>query len=322
MPNLITHTIFAEEALNLMQNTKYKKWIEKHKEEYKIGTNGPDFLFFYDIFPLLKKRDARISKIGSKMHKKKINLFYETAIKAYQDIKEKEIKEAATVYLIGHYLHWQLDSIMHPYVVYKTGFNDPRSIDKHHRLESMMDTILLKRLRNTTIQTYKTYEICNRSLLSVKAIASFYIPCIKTCFKEDINEEIIEKSLIDWQKVQKVLYDPKGKKFKTIQILENMIHHKWLLSSQIVRNEMDNTYDIMNDNHQVWHHPCTNETFDKSVMDLFQEALKNSKIGIPLLITALETGNSDAFLKFIGDKTYANGISGDQERIYKNVIYK
>lgn len=322
MPNLITHTLFAEEVLKEVKNEKYKKRIEKYREEYRIGTNGPDYMFFYDIYPLWKKRDSRISKLASKLHKKQINMFYDTAISSYRSIEDNEMKEMVSVYLIGHYLHWQLDSVMHPYVVYRTGFNDSRSIDKHHRLESMMDTIMLKRLRNQTIKTYKTYEICNVSKKSNEVIANIYIPCIKACFNEDVSIDEVEKSLHDWKKAQQFLYDPTGIKFKVIQIIEILIHHKWLLSSQFVKIAEDEKYDIMNDKHELWHHPCTNVPSNKNVMDLFNEAICQSKIGISLLINSLETGNSSDFITFIGDKTYSNGIAGKQERIYKNVIYK
>ena len=49
MPNIITHTIFAEKVLNALSDNKYKTMILNHKEEFLIGANGPDFLFFHDI---------------------------------------------------------------------------------------------------------------------------------------------------------------------------------------------------------------------------------------------------------------------------------
>ena len=141
MPNLITHTIFARKVFENLEDSKYKTWISENKKEYTIGTNGPDFLFFHDLFPLWKKQDRKIANIGSKIHAKNINLFFETAIDVYTKETDETIKKAMAAYICGHYLHWQLDSIMHPYVVYRTGFKEKNSSSYHHRFESMMDTM-------------------------------------------------------------------------------------------------------------------------------------------------------------------------------------
>ena len=322
MPNVITHTIFAETVLAEMENEKYKNWILKHKEEYLIGCNGPDFLFFHDVFPLTRKRDMRLSKLGSKLHAKKINCFYDRAIKEYFKTKEGTLKEASASYLIAHYLHWQLDSIMHPYVVYRTGFNEPLSSPYHHRFESMMDTMLLKKYKNTSIKTYKTYENTKRSINTVEVISNLYIPCIKACFNESVQSTDIKKALEDWEKAQKYLYDPYAIKFKCIQFIEKIIKKPWALSGNIVLPKVDEHYDVLNINKTTWHHPITNSPSNKSVEELMQEACEETKKGLPILFTAMENGNTEAFLAFLADRSYGNGVAGKVVRKYKKVIYE
>ena len=129
-------------------------------QEYRIGCNGPDFLFFHDILPLWKKQNKRVSRIGGKIHQENINLFYKIAIQIYHDEKDLTIKEALASYICGHFLHWRLDSIMHPYVVYRTGFNEPTSSGYHHRFESMMDTILLKKYWNYDYSSCEGNQSC------------------------------------------------------------------------------------------------------------------------------------------------------------------
>ena len=322
MPNIITHTIFAQEVEKEMNHSYYRHLIQQHKEEYYIGTNGPDFLFFYGFYPFWKKQEETIPRIGTKFHHGQVNQFYACAIQQYLLQKPGVVKDAMGSYLIGHYLHWQLDSIMHPYVVYKTGFKDPMSKYYHHRMESMMDTIVLKRMRNTTIKQYRTFEICQCSPNSVEAISNIYVPCTEVCFQKKIDPHVIEKALKDWQWAQRMLYDPSGLKYYSIKLYEWFVHKPWLFSGNIVRAKEDTTYDVMNDAHDAWQHPCTGSVARESVMDLLERAKKEAQIGLPLLFDAMSGKGEKALLAFIGDKTYANGISDSLPRQYKKVIYE
>ena len=50
MPNIITHKIFAEEVLKSMTKHDIRSMIERHPQIFYIGSNGPDFLFFSDVY--------------------------------------------------------------------------------------------------------------------------------------------------------------------------------------------------------------------------------------------------------------------------------
>ena len=321
MPNIITHTIFCEEVLKTITNHKYRSIIEAHMEEYRIGTNGPDFFFFHGTFPLRKKNKSEIPMIGTMFHREKINLFYDTAIQTYHAQEEGTLKEAMASYVIGHYLHWQLDSIMHPYVVYRTGFKEAMSTYYHHRFESMMDTMLLDHYRHTSIKHFKTYEICKRSENSVKAIANIYLPCIAKCQNKIIASDLIKASLQDWEKAQRYLYDPNGIKYCSLKVIEKINHTPWYISGNVVRATIDQRYDVMNENHTLWKHPCTGKESFESVYDLMDRAMQEAQIGLSHLFHAMEDQDINPLLRFIDDKTYANGVKGKAERLYKNVIY-
>ena len=46
MPNIITHTLFADEFLQ-EASPSLKEWLEPRRQLVEIGSNGPDFLFFH-----------------------------------------------------------------------------------------------------------------------------------------------------------------------------------------------------------------------------------------------------------------------------------
>lgn len=322
MPNIITHTIFCEEVLKTITNKTYQKKIEDHMNEYRIGTNGPDFFFFYGFYPFWKKQDPKIPAIGTEFHNHHVNAFYECAINIYLKEKDSPLKDAMASYIIGHYLHWQLDSIMHPYVVYRTGFKEKMSKYYHHRFESMMDTIMLDRYRDDTIRNFQTYKICQQSTYSTAVISKIYIAAVDHCQQIKIEESTIKKALEDWEHAQRLLYDPKGYKYMLIKIYETILRKPWLFSGNIVRNKIDHRYDIMNDDHMLWLNPCSGAQSKESVSDLFTRAKKDAQIGLTYLLNALDNKGFDDFLAFLDNKTYANGVAENLTRKHKDVIYK
>lgn len=47
MPNIITHTLFADDVQDLLDNESLKS----RRKLFAAGSNGPDFLFFHNISP-------------------------------------------------------------------------------------------------------------------------------------------------------------------------------------------------------------------------------------------------------------------------------
>lgn len=321
MPNIITHDLFCKEVLKEIQDDLLKSKIEKYMQEYRIGSNGPDFLFFHNIYALNKKAKKRISKYGGMLHTSKVNTFYETAIKAYHNQIVGDEKDAMYVYIIGHYLHHQLDSIMHPYVYYNVGWGSIESSFYHHTFESMMDTMLLNYYEHKTIKEYNTPALCKTNAFTNTVISNVYVPCIKQCFKENIKKADIKKSLNDWYLSQRILYDPSGFKYKNIKFIEKKVHFEFL-SGSIVPIEEDKEHDILNLKHSVWLNPVTGIPSNQSVFDLINEAIELTKIGLPLLLDALDHYKIKPFLSFLSDKDYGTGLPGNLERKYKDVIYK
>ena len=58
MPNIITHTLFANEFLE-DASTSLQEWLLPRKQLVEIGANGPDFLFFQIYLQNTTKQDGR-----------------------------------------------------------------------------------------------------------------------------------------------------------------------------------------------------------------------------------------------------------------------
>lgn len=320
MPNLITHAIFTSEVVEKINNKRLVEHMKKYQHLLLIGTNGPDFLFFYTKFAALKKKDVDINKLGSKIHKQHINDQYLNFIKYYHKQQNKKLKEQLAVYISGHFLHWVLDSTLHPYIVYVTGFKEKQSLTFHHRLESNLDALLLKEKYNKTIKDIKTYKICTSYKQERKIIADTYKYMIMKTFGYNIEAKVFEKALRDWKNAQRLMYSPRGIKKKIAKKIEKT---EGLLSDMLVPKDYVDDIDIMNRNHKEWRNPVTGEKSNESIDELICEAKQTAVRGLDLLWKSFDDEKYIVdFLNIIDNKTYSNGVKGSQKREYKQCIYK
>ncbi len=315
MPNIITHSLFAQELLNSLD----AKWLNEREHLYTIGSNGPDFLFFSGLEPkaLFSNREQEnvLRAIGGKLHKGNVNAFYASALDSISKESDPSIKLDMMAYVCGHLCHWALDSTVHPYVYYRTGKGHLQNNFNHHRMESVLDSIILKVKKNTTIKDFYTPAIANCSLSESRAIARVYIPAIASIFNTKIEPHMIKETLDNWHFIQKAEYDPSGHKLSSLKKIEKGLRKKNLASGLIVPNVPEDNYDVCNLLHRVWSHPCdASLVYTKSFFDLYEEAMKKALDAIALFLKAVQDPkNKEEFLEFLGDRNYNTGIKNPPE---------
>lgn len=327
MPNIITHKIFGEEVIKALQIEKDQsellRIIKGNLNLFYIGTNGPDFLFFHNAKPWQVLGSHKMNYIGSELHKGNVNRFYEGAIEAIRSQKHIEIKERMIAYLFGHLCHWALDKSAHPYIFYRTGNCKGKSAYDHHRFESMMDTMMLRIYHETSVSAYPYYEICEYDEDMLQAIARIYVPSVKVALNKDIKVYDIRKSLDDWNGIHRLLFDPNHHKHKILHKMERSVSKQWMISGHIIMEKVDDTYDVLNEQHTRWYHPCdlrivSNESFH----DLFAKAIH---VALDVLIETYNECNQDDSIsigELLKDQAYDSGMANDPEMIHFDLIYE
>ena len=84
-PRFIAKAVYDE-----ISDHKLKEIIKEFPREYIIGSNGPDFLFFYKFF---QKKYASVRQLGSKVHASHVNDFYDLALDLIQHEKDEVLKK-------------------------------------------------------------------------------------------------------------------------------------------------------------------------------------------------------------------------------------
>ena len=155
MPAVAAHYQFGQLVLN-KTNKKVKDLVNKNKEMFDLGLQGPDLLFYYK-----PQRKNIISKRGHDIHSKAGLEFFSNLI----DSKEK-IKESQLAYFIGACCHYSLDRYCHP-LINKYSKNSV----EHQKLESEFEFLIISKY-NLSNKRYKMIPIKN---ISKKSLENIYI---------------------------------------------------------------------------------------------------------------------------------------------------
>lgn len=323
MPNIITHTLFAQEIFDKVDEATHDLF-EPRLQLLEIGSNGPDFLFFHGMNPkdFYKKSDLRVA--GSMFHAAHVNDFYQKALISIRNEQDEDIKKDMMTYVCGHLCHWALDATSHPYVFYRTGPCKGKSAWYHHRFESLLDAIMLKVKRECTIEDFKFYEVCDVAKEQARAIARIYVVAIRQILGFDIKPHQILESLNDWHFIETLFYDASGDKLKALQTLETFTKAYNSLSGYIVPNHPDDPYDVMNLLHTRWVHPSDSSFVStESFFDLYDRAQLLAMEAIRLFLAACQKPDLDEdLLLLIKDRNYNLGVSNQAEMTNFDLIFE
>ena len=325
MPNIITHALLAQDAIESIDAPTLTELIAKYPRVYAMGSSGPDFLFYYKILPWEKADPTvKVKEIGNLIHSTRINDFYQSALGYIQTVKDDEARDIMTVFLAGHLAHWALDSIAHPYVFAKTGeIGKGATKYWHFRFESMLDTLMVTQVKGYKIENIKMPDFVSSNKVTRKAVAELYRQVVLDLFNEDIDEKIYEECLASMASTAKLLYDPYTLKFPGIQLGERAVGKLWEFSGHMVIGEPDLKHDILNLAHKPWTHPCDDTLVStESFLDLFMKAKERAKAVLYALDGIITMSQPKSSLNLITrDLTYDTGLKNPPEMKFYDPIY-
>ena len=182
MPGFTTHYIFGMKAYNDMPNSQLKHIVAKYRWLYQLGLQGPD-IFFYNI-PILRHQDYR--NVGSHMHEHQVSQFFDCCLRHIGLISSRQQKEEAVAYLAGFINHYIADSICHPFIYGRIGYdiNEPSTKNHglHAALENELDAILLWKYKKKKPSEFnQTASICLNGQ-ELQFISHFLASCINETY--------------------------------------------------------------------------------------------------------------------------------------------
>ncbi len=275
MPGLITHYIFAQALVNNL-DTHEREMIERHREVFNIGTQGPD-MFFYYIPGLVLSSTKNLGKI---MHNEQVGTFIKQLI-IEMDKLDGEAKETAFAYIAGYLSHYVLDYVTHPFIYYNCGFRQKgkfiasnKASLAHRNLEDNFDKIFFETFSEKVSRKRKLSYHFKAPKENKETISQVISASIKKVYTRNVKAKSLSKAIFSMKGLIQIIYNYSaiGKKLLQHELVDKIefTPHKMDLLEQI-QTKMGKDY--LNLAHEVWHSPTDKDvTFTKSYIDLCQEA--------------------------------------------------
>ncbi|MDR1794375.1 MAG: zinc dependent phospholipase C family protein [Erysipelotrichaceae bacterium] len=322
MPNVLTHWLHSQEVAKGLVDGTLANAIAKHPRLFNLGSQGPDFLFYYNVYPWQNQKvNQKIYAIGGQVHKFHVNDFYEAALLQIKKA-EPESRMAMIAYLAGHLCHWALDSTVHPFIFYRTNGFTKKTQYWHSRYESMLDTLMVTDVLNKPLSEYPTQRVLEHDEADIDAVADLYIPVLQQVFDTAVDQATIAYCFKEFHSVLHWLFSPKTVFFRFMQSLETVLGIKWKLTSHMVIGKPDHQHDIFNLLHNEWKNPSKPVIHSSaSFLELYQLAINKGIEVLQLLQQALASGQLQGLLGFIDNRNYENGLSEFSEMIEFSSVY-
>ena len=313
MPSMVTHRLFADDIYKDLNNGIIKQAIDDAFELFSIGSSGPDFFFFYGVWPWRnKEKKHNFHKFGSWIHREKVDITFSTLFTMCKETKNP----LHIAYTSGILAHWCLDHTAHPYVFNQTGMNE----NLHRFYEATIDREIMN-LKNITYKQLKPSDIVKYQSTTHEPIYDLYSAVIKNGWNVELNKEDVRQGVIDIYQVERFLYNPKGKRVPFVSFIEKLFHVEGYATNMMIPAIANPKWDVMNTQHRLWHHPQTNEEHTESFMDLYNRALDVAKEVYPRFEMYLndELPLEDV-LSIIGKKNFHTGLEIPEEFKYFDLV--
>lgn len=319
MPATAVHAYFAQD-LNDILPKEIKNKLDVNR--LRMFGQSTDSLMFYNLFSILPGK--KIRNFQKYFHTNKTQEFFVNLINY---IKENDYTEDIDVnsFLVGTICHYVLDSTVHPYIYYKTGYfnkNDKSTYkynNVHTFMENFLDNDMIK--RRESINPYK-FNISKFSFDTSK-FSNELKDTIKYTFKEtfdvDNMDKIYYKSLKQMRNSIFIFRQDKYGIKKFFYKLADTFTSKRVFRFEAISYHypLNDRHNFLNENHKLWRNPCDYSlTSGESFLDLYLRALKLAKVMICASFDYIN-GKDIELEKVFVNKSYITGLDCELDKELK-----
>lgn len=318
MPATVVHAYFAQD-LNDILPREIKNKLDVNR--LKMFGQSTDSLMFYNLFSVLPGK--KIRNFQKYFHTNKTQEFFVNLINY---IKENNIEDIdVNSFLVGTICHFVLDSIVHPYIYYKTGYfnKNDKSTYKYNNVHTFMETFLDNDMikRRESINPYK-FNISKFSFDTSK-FSNELKDTIKYTFKEtydvDNMDKIYYKSLKQMRNSIFIFRQDRYGIKKFFYKLADTFTSKRVFRFEAISYHypLNDRHNFLNENHKLWRNPSEYSlTSEESFLDLYLKALKLAKVMVCASFDYINGKDIELEKVFI-NKSYITGLDCELDKELK-----
>lgn len=304
MPGLITNYLFGERTFQSLSPNYLKEIIRCNPNAYRMGLQGPD-IFFYYLSYYMRIRKNNICNV---LHEKNTGAFLDDMIE-YAMILDTEEREVCLAYISGFLCHYALDTHVHPYFRYRVDADlldhpERQNISFYYqRLETLMDTLLLKRLNHMEPSQLNLEALVSLNKKERKIIADCLVYALRTTYHYRISRKTILKVIRSVRSTCIFLQSNPLLKQRLLRTIDKRLPFTPAKSCFIYPEYEGDPEDYLNEMKQTWYSGKDHEERN----DSFYELLSDASIFSNQILEAL-----DDYLEWHGSRDNLNQIIGSQ----------
>lgn len=322
MPSSITHNYFMQDVFDKLNDDISKKF---DLIDAKTFAQGPDIFYFYNM--CIGRKSKKYRDMGNYMHKHNTNDYFKNII-TY--IKENDLYDNARcmAFLYGSVCHFVLDSVVHPFVFYKTGVFKKGNVSTykysglHQEMEYYLDAYMIFQNEKKEAKNYKMYnDILNNKVLSDDVINLINDVIYNTYGYEGLGN-IYNKCVRDMKSFFKYFnYDHYGIKkclYSLVDVITPRIFIRKKKFSFYLTHNSKRHY--LNLEKNEWNHPCDlNEIYNYSFVELYIIAIDRACNIIKEINSILTNKNVDEEMidELFHNCSYVTGKSCEDKKRMK-----
>lgn len=310
MPATITHAYFAKDVFDILPSN-IKNLINYSR--IKMFGQSMDSLMFYNLFSVLPGKNIR--EFCNYFHRNKSQDYF---INLITFIKENNLSTDMDVcsFLAGMICHYVLDSNVHPYIIYKTGFFDKnkKNTYKYNRVHDFMETFIdndmIRRREKINPYKFRLDKFC----FDIRNFSDNLNNTIDYSFKETFGIDNMSKIYFKSLKQMKYsLYlfrrDPYGIKKNCYKLVDTFTTKKMFRFEAIsYHHPLEDKHNYLNSEHSLWRNPASyNITSTESFVDLYVKSIKLAKVLICASFDYINNKNIELD-KIFTNASYVTGL--------------
>ncbi len=274
MPGFATHYLFGVKNLQQLKRSAACEIlfhsIDSYKTVFQLGLQGPD-VFFYHLASQVKK-----GRPGSVTHKTWTGDFLKSLIQVPELFWKQDECSIAQAYAAGFIGHYILDTQMHPYVYYKTGYGAQLKVKgyaEHICLESDIDTCNLMRYAKCLPSEFHAGQTIAFDMHTRSVVAEILYHAYHAVYPEmGLSKGFFSRAIRSMQIGTRLTYNPRNNKRQFVEKIEQIVIGHPEISPVIPIDEI--IYDDpLNLQHKPWYNPWNRAAcFNQSVPQMIKKA--------------------------------------------------
>ena len=318
MPATITHSYFMKDLYEVLPDNITSK-IDLNRS--KMFAQSTDSIMFYNLLSIKPSHNLR--KFQYYFHTHKTNDFF---INLLDYVKEHNIDDKDTYsFIVGFITHFVLDSNIHPYIIYKTGFFDKKKKETykyngiHHFMETFLFFDLIKRRENTDPYKFNISKFC----FDTKKFSNDLNNTIDYTFYTTFNIKNMSYKYYRSLKQMKTYLrlfrmDRFGIKKFFYKIIDTFTPRSMFRFEAVSYHlPLEDKHNYLNNNHTMWKNPVDdNITSTESFVDLYLRSLEEAR-NISIKIFEYLNGKDIDLKSLFLNKSYVSGLDCDIEKELK-----